>query len=91
MAEPIDILAYSLFFVGILITLILPLPIKEEYRLFIITIIFFIFLIITLSKFNEKINEKDIKVEELSKRFKTIEELNDIRLDIREIKKKVFK
>ena len=91
MAEPIDVITYSLFFIGILTTLILPLPIKEEYRLFIITIIFFIFLIITLSKFNEKINEKEIKIEELNKRFKTIEDLNEIRLDLREIKKKVFK
>ena len=91
MAEPIDIITYSLFFIGTLITLIFPLPLKEEYRLSIITTIVFIFLIIALSKFNEKIKEKDNKIEEINQRFKTIEELNDIRLDIKEIKRKVFK
>ena len=91
MTESTNLITYSLFFIGTLITLILPLPLKEEYRLSIITIIVFIFLITTLSKFNEKIIEKDNKIEEINKRFKTIEELNDIRLDNREIKKRVFK
>ena len=91
MAEAETIIAYSLFFIGTLITLLIPLPIKEEYRLFIITAIIFIFLIMILSRFESKLREKEDKIEELDKKFKTIEELNDIRLDIRELKSRVLK
>ncbi len=34
--------------------------------------------------------EKNSKLEELDKKFKMIENLNDIRLDIRELKREVF-
>ena len=91
MTESETIISYVLFFVGIIITLLVPLPIKEEYRIFIITILFFIFLVMILYKFNEKIEEKNEQINDLNKRFKTIEELNEIRLDIRELKRKVFK
>jgi hypothetical protein len=76
--------------VGILITLIVPLPIKDEYRLFIITSIVFIVIVILLSRFDEKLNNLSKEVNEVNKRFKTIEELNDIRLDIRELKRRIF-
>ena len=91
MGESESLITILLTIIGILITLIAPLPIKEEYRLFVITVIIFIFLYIMLSRFNKKLENKDNRVENLDKRFKTLEELNDIRLDIREIQKKVFK
>lgn len=91
MAESVDIIVYILFFVGLLITLLLPVPIKDEYRLFIITAVIFIFLIIILSKYNTKIEKQNQEIIDSNKRFKTIEELNDIRLDIRELKREVFK
>lgn len=50
-----------------------------------------VFLYVILSKYEEKSNEIEKKIDGLNKRFKTMEELNDIRLDIREIQKKVFK
>ena len=78
------------FFIGLLITLLVPLPAKEEYRLFIITAISFSFIIIILSRFESKLKDKNDKIEELDKKFKTMEELNDIRLDIRKIKRKVL-
>ncbi len=90
MADSENIITYALFFIGILITLLIPLPIKEEYRIFMITAIIFIFLVIILSKFNEKLEKKDTKIEELDKRFKMIEDLNEIRLDIKELKREVF-
>ena len=86
-----EFITYTLFFIGLLITLLVPLPIKEEYRLFIITAITFTFIIIILSRFESRLKEREDKIDELNKRFKTIEELNDIRLDIREIKNKMFK
>ncbi len=91
MANYEEIITYSLFFIGLLISLLIPLPIKEEYRLFIIATIILTFIIIILSRFETKLKDKGAKFEELDKRFKTMEELNDIRLDIREIKRKVFK
>ena len=86
-----EIISYSLFFIGLLISLLVPLPIKEEYRLFIIAMIFFAFLVMALSNFNKKAEENNNKIEEINKRFKTIEELNDIRLNIKELQRKVFK
>ncbi len=86
-----NLITSALFFIGILITLLLPLPIKEEYRLFIISIIIMTFLYIELSKYNSRIEKQDEIIGDLIKRFKTIEELNDIRLNIRELQKKVFK
>jgi len=76
--------------IGIFITLIIPVPLKEEYRLFIITAIIFTILVVLLSRFDERLKKQDKNIGELNKRFKTIEELNEIRLDIREIKRKVF-
>lgn len=91
MVESVDILAYVLFFIGVLITLMLPIPIKDEYRLFIITAVIFVFLIIILSRYNTKLEKQNQEIIELNKRFKTIEELNDIKLDIRELKREVLK
>lgn len=91
MADSESIIAYILFFVGLLITLLVPLPIKEEYRLFIITAIILIFLMIILSKYNAQLEKQNKDIENLNKRFKTMEELNDIRLDIRQLKREVFK
>jgi len=86
-----NIITYALFFVGILITLLIPLPIKEEYRLAIITMVFLTFLAIILSGFDKKLEDKDNQINGLNKRFKTIEELNEIRLNIKELQRKVFK
>jgi len=90
MIDSESIITYVLFFIGLLITLLVPIPIKEEYRLFIITAIIFIFLLIALSKYDLKIENQSKQTEDLIKRFKTMEELNEIRLDIRELKRKVF-
>lgn len=91
MALTENLITSALFFIGILITLLLPLPIKEEYRLFIISIIIMSFLYIELSKYNSKIEKQNETIEDMNKRFKTMEELNDIRLNIKELQKKVFK
>lgn len=91
MADIRDIITSVLFFIGLLISLLIPLPIKEEYRLFIISLIVMTFLYIELSKYNEKIEKQNEEINNLNKRFKTIEELNEIRLNIKELQKRVFK
>ena len=91
MADVESLVSLLLSGVGILITLIIPLPLKDEYRLFIITTIVFIVLVVLLSRFDERIKECKKDMEELNKRFKTIQELDNIRLDIRELQRKVFK
>lgn len=91
MATTENIITSALFFIGMLITLLMPLPIKEEYRLFIIAIIVISILYIELSKYNSLIEKQENKIEDLNKRFKTMEELNEIRLNIKELQKKVFK
>ena len=91
MAEAESTISLILAGIGILITLIIPVPLKEEYRLFIITSLVFLVLVVILSRFEERFNKIENYLEDTNKRFKTIEELNDIRLDIREIKRSVFK
>ncbi len=91
MAEAETIVESLLGSILILLTLIIPLPIKEEYRLFIITLIVFTALVAILSRFDKRLKNKEDKVEELNKRFKTMTELNEIKLDIQELKRKVFK
>ena len=91
MADIESIVTNTLFFIGLLISLLLPLPIKEEYRLIIITMIIISFLAIILSRFNYQLSRKEEKIKELDKRFKSIEQLNDIRLDIRELQREVLK
>lgn len=98
MANQEDIITVSLAIIGILITLLIPIPIKEDYRVFIIAIIFFIFLLIFLNRFNNRLDNFDKRTEDinqkinwLDKRFKILEDLNDIRLDIRELQKMVFR
>jgi len=91
MVEIENIITSALFFIGLLISLLVPLPIKEEYRLFIITLIIISLLYIILSKFSNQIIKQEEKIQELNKRFKTIEELNEIRLNIKELQKKIFK
>jgi len=91
MAESEEVVSFLLVIIGILITLIAPLPVKDEYRLFIITTIIFIFLVVILSRFDERLKNEDNQIKDLNKRFKTIEELNDIRLNIKELQRKVFK
>ncbi len=52
-----SIVTYILFFVGIMITLLIPIPLPEEYRLFAITAVTFIFFIIIISKFEKSLSE----------------------------------
>jgi c-di-AMP phosphodiesterase-like protein len=91
MIETENIIPYALFFIGILITLLIPIPIEEEYRLLIITLVIFFFLVTVLSRFGERLKNKDNNIDNLNKRFKTLEDLNDVRLDIRELQREVFK
>ena len=91
MSNSEDIISYLLFFIGLLITLLVPIPIKDEYRLFIISAVIFGFLVIILSRYATKLEKQNRELEDLDKRFKTIEDLNNIRLDIRELKREVFK
>jgi len=86
-----SLVSFFLGIIAILISLIIPLPVKEEYRLFIIVIIFFITLLMILSKFNSNIKDIQERIEELDKRFKTSKEFEDIRLDLRELKKEILK
>lgn len=44
-----------------------------------------------LEDMNKKIEKNSLENESLNKRFKIIGNLNDIRLDVRELQKKVFK
>ena len=60
-----DIITYALFFIGILITLLIPVPIKEEYRLLIITLVIFFFLVMVLSRFDERLKNKDKNIGDL--------------------------
>ncbi|MEK6935341.1 MAG: hypothetical protein AABW67_00995 [Nanoarchaeota archaeon] len=87
MGESESILTLILTIIGILVTLIAPIPLSYEYRIFIIIVIIFIFLYIILSRFDKRMEIKEDKIDDLNKRFKTLEDLNNIRLDIREIKK----
>jgi len=67
----------------------------------IVALIILAIVIILLNKFKEinqktkeiniQVNENKNKINDLNKRFKTLEDLNNIRLDIRELKSKVFK
>lgn len=91
MVESESLITSLIAIVGILITLIAPIPLKDEYRLFAITVIIFIFSYIILSRFDKRLEIKETKIENLDKRFKTLEELNDIRLDIKELQRRVFK
>jgi len=91
MSNSEDIISYLLFFTGLLMTLLIPLPIKDEYRLFIISAVIFGFLVTILSRYTTKLEKQNRELEDLDKRFKTIEDLNDTRLDIRELKREVFK
>ena len=91
MGESESILTLILTIIGILITLISPIPLDYEYRIFIIIAIVFIFLYIILSRFDKRMEIKEDKIDDLNKRFKTLEDLNNIRLDIKELQKKVFK
>ncbi|MEK6859571.1 MAG: hypothetical protein AABX54_02035 [Nanoarchaeota archaeon] len=91
MATKENLITSVLFFIGLLITLLMPLSIKEEYRLFIISLIIMIFLYIILSKYEEKLDYIETEIRDLSKRFKTMEELDDIRLNIRELQREVLK
>ena len=86
-----SILYFLISLIGMLITLVVPLPLKDEYRLFIITAVIFIVLLIVLTKFDNKLKDIEERVGELDKRFKTYKELEDIRLDLRELKREVFK
>ncbi|MEA3248079.1 MAG: hypothetical protein U9Q73_00050 [Nanoarchaeota archaeon] len=86
-----DMIGFALAIIGILITLVIPIPLKDEYRLFVISAFIFIFIVVILSRFDSRLEVSSRKLEEFNKRFKTLEELNNIRLDIMELKRKVFK
>ncbi len=77
MSNSEDIISYLLFFTGLLMTLLIPLPIKDEYRLFIISAVIFGFLVTILSRYTTKLEKQNRELEDLDKRFKTIEDLND--------------
>ncbi|MAG02791.1 hypothetical protein CMI42_05620 [Candidatus Pacearchaeota archaeon] len=98
MVDREDFITIALAITGILITLLIPLPIREDHRIFVIAILLFIFLLISFNRFNQRlegsnklVNEVNKKIDEMDKRFKTLEDLNEIRLNIRELQGRVFK
>jgi|SRR3989344_6016802 len=84
---------------GILITIYTsPKEIPLQYIVGgIILISILIIVSILIDKFSKidnelkKVKENSDKIEDLNKRFKNIEDLDSIRLDIRDLQKKVFK
>jgi len=85
-----NIITYLLTIIGILITLIIPLPIPEEYRLTIIAGILLLFISIILSNFNKKIDEQKIEQSKLSENLKTIERLSKLEVEIEYLKKNTY-
>ena len=44
-----------------------------------------------INEINKELNKQKSEQQELDKRFKTFEDLNEIRLNIKELQRKVFK
>ena len=65
MIESDSLVTSALTIIGILITLIAPIPLKDEYRLFVITTIILIFLWIMLSRFDKRLENKEERIENL--------------------------
>jgi len=82
MADIQNTLLFLITIIAILITLIFPVPIPEEYKFIIITAFILLFLGITLSNFGGKLNEHEEKL-------KIHEQLIDIKKDIGILSEKI--
>ncbi|MAE49375.1 hypothetical protein CMI48_00960 [Candidatus Pacearchaeota archaeon] len=76
-----SVITLAITFIAILITLIAPIHLPEEQKLAVIAIIIFLFLTITLSNMNRRLNLQE-------ERLKISNELINIKTDIKELQRK---
>lgn len=88
-----SIITYSLTIIGLLITLIAPVPIPQEYRIIAIAALLFLFIIIILSDFKnnlENVKQKNMQIEKqynlLEEKLKIYERLSKLETTIEVIK-----
>lgn len=81
MVETINTITIALTIIALLITLIAPIQMNDQQRLFAIAIIFFIFLTIILSNFNKRLDSNEEKL-------KIHEQLIDIKAELKSLRGK---
>lgn len=89
MAEKESVFTYFVTIIGILIVLLLPVPIIEEYRLFGIAVLIFAFVGIILSRFNRRLEEQELETMRLSEKLKIHEQLIGMKADIIGLQKRL--
>tara|TARA_Y100000310_G_C20535726_1_gene740750 strand:- start:480 stop:764 length:285 start_codon:yes stop_codon:yes gene_type:complete len=72
----------------IFVTLFIPLPVSEQFRLIAIAAIFLLFIGTTLSNFSSQITEQKEEQKRLGEKLKIHEQLIDIKRDIEVLKEK---
>jgi len=75
-------ITYSVTIMTILITLFVPFPIPENYRLIVIASILLFFLGLNLSNFNRRLEYQELEQSRLGEKLKIHEQLIEIRKEI---------
>lgn len=81
-----DITGTLLVIISILITLIIPLPLSQDFRLAIIWAILIFYITISIFRFNRRLEEQEKDQKRLEEKLKIHEQLIDIKKDIEILK-----
>ncbi len=86
-----DIAGIFLAIVSMLITLIIPLPLSQDFRLAIIGAILIFYIAISIFRFNRRLEEQEEGQQKLKEKLKIHEQLIDIKKNIDILNEKVNK
>ncbi|MBI5148561.1 hypothetical protein HZA33_02685 [Candidatus Pacearchaeota archaeon] len=75
----------------VVISLIIPLPIAEQYRILIIAAAILFIIGVSLSGFEKKLKDQEEENKKIEEKLKIHELLINIKSDIKELQRKVFK
>ncbi|MBX4196337.1 hypothetical protein KW805_02000 [Candidatus Pacearchaeota archaeon] len=80
-------LTYTITIITIFIALFVPVPIAQEYRLVVIAALILFFIALTLSGYNQRLQQQESEFEKIKERLKIHEQLIDIKADIQMLKR----
>ena len=76
------VFTYLITILAILVVLLVPMPIGEDYRIFEIALLLFVFMAVVLSRFSDRLGDCEFEQKKIEEKFKIYDRLSKIEAKI---------
>ena len=77
--------------IAILVALLVPIPLSQEFRIIAVAGTLLIFIAIILSGFKKELKEQETEIKRINEKLKIHEQLTDIKVNLQLLQKEVYK